>query len=116
VPRCFEVEQRLRESLDIPVFHDDQHGTAIVALAALTNALKVVGKSMEEYVEADEGRHYALGDYPGPWLVNTMSSVLSGRTRSALLGIVQLAPPLDEPSHPKAGGSPQPGTGGLAPV
>ena len=45
-PRCFEVERRLRERLDIPVFHDDQHGTAIVALAALTNALKVVGKEM----------------------------------------------------------------------
>ncbi|GAA4055304.1 NAD-dependent malic enzyme [Actinomadura miaoliensis] len=43
-PRCFEVERRLREELDIPVFHDDQHGTAIVVLAALTNALRVVGK------------------------------------------------------------------------
>jgi len=46
-PRCFEVEARLRELLDIPVFHDDQHGTAIVVLAALTNALKLVGKSPE---------------------------------------------------------------------
>jgi malate dehydrogenase (oxaloacetate-decarboxylating) len=45
-PRCFEVEARLREALDIPVFHDDQHGTAIVVLAALYNALKVVGKDM----------------------------------------------------------------------
>ncbi len=45
-PRCFEIEERLRRSLDIPVFHDDQHGTAIVVLAALTNALKVVGKRM----------------------------------------------------------------------
>ena len=43
-PRCFEIERRLREELDIPVFHDDQHGTAIVVLAALLNALKVVGK------------------------------------------------------------------------
>ena len=43
-PRCFEIEQRLRDILDIPVFHDDQHGTAIVVLAALTNALRVVGK------------------------------------------------------------------------
>ena len=43
-PRCFEIERRLRETLDIPVFHDDQHGTAIVVLAALLNALKVVGK------------------------------------------------------------------------
>ena len=45
-PRCFEVEERLRELLDIPVFHDDQHGTAIVVLAALTNALRVVGKQI----------------------------------------------------------------------
>jgi malate dehydrogenase (oxaloacetate-decarboxylating) len=45
-PRCFEVEARLREMLDIPVFHDDQHGTAIVVLAALFNALKVVGKDL----------------------------------------------------------------------
>ncbi|HSA54012.1 MAG TPA: NAD-dependent malic enzyme [Yinghuangia sp.] len=47
-PRCFEIERRLRESLDIPVFHDDQHGTAIVVLAALTNALRVVGKKIED--------------------------------------------------------------------
>ena len=47
-PRCFEVERRLRELLDIPVFHDDQHGTAIVVLAALTNALRVVGKKLPD--------------------------------------------------------------------
>lgn len=46
-PRCFEIERRLREELDIPVFHDDQHGTAIVSLAALLNALKVVDKSID---------------------------------------------------------------------
>jgi len=46
-PRCFEIERRLRETLDIPVFHDDQHGTAIVVLAALLNALRVVGKRIE---------------------------------------------------------------------
>ncbi|GLZ32738.1 malate dehydrogenase [Lentzea sp. NBRC 105346] len=45
-PRCFEIEARLREKLDIPVFHDDQHGTAIVVVAALRNALRVVGKSI----------------------------------------------------------------------
>src|SRR4051812_5622165 len=45
-PRCFEIERRLRQSLDIPVFHDDQHGTAIVVLAALTNALRVVRKEL----------------------------------------------------------------------
>ena len=47
-PRCFEVERRLREQLDIPVFHDDQHGTAIVVLAALYNALRVVGKNIAD--------------------------------------------------------------------
>jgi malate dehydrogenase (oxaloacetate-decarboxylating) len=47
-PRCFEIEERLRTELDIPVFHDDQHGTAIVTLAALVNALKVVGKRLED--------------------------------------------------------------------
>ncbi|MHB1974594.1 MAG: NAD(P)-dependent malic enzyme, partial [Acidimicrobiales bacterium] len=47
-PRCFEVERRLRKLLDIPVFHDDQHGTAVVVFAAMTNALRVVGKSMKD--------------------------------------------------------------------
>lgn len=47
-PRCFEIERRLRQELDIPVFHDDQHGTAIVSLAALINALKLVKKSLSE--------------------------------------------------------------------
>src|SRR6476659_4517326 len=47
-PRCFEIEARLRASLDIPVFHDDQHGTAIVVMAALTNALRVVGKKLAD--------------------------------------------------------------------
>ncbi len=47
-PRCFEIERRLKEELDIPVFHDDQHGTAIVVAAGLINALKCVGKKMEE--------------------------------------------------------------------
>ena len=47
-PRCFEIEKRLKEELDIPVFHDDQHGTAIVVLAGIINALKVVGKKKED--------------------------------------------------------------------
>ena len=47
-PRCFEIERKLKELCDIPVFHDDQHGTAIIALAGLTNALRVVGKKKEE--------------------------------------------------------------------
>ena len=47
-PRCFQIEERLKEELDIPVFHDDQHGTAVVVLAALINALKFVGKQMSD--------------------------------------------------------------------
>ncbi|SDK07725.1 NAD(P)-dependent malic enzyme [Natronincola ferrireducens] len=47
-PRCFEIERRLKKELDIPIFHDDQHGTAIVVVAGVINALKVVGKSMED--------------------------------------------------------------------
>ena len=47
-PRCFEIERKLKERCDIPIFHDDQHGTAIVVSAALTNALKVVGKSIDQ--------------------------------------------------------------------
>ncbi|MEO8316635.1 MAG: malic enzyme-like NAD(P)-binding protein [Pseudomonadota bacterium] len=47
-PRCFEIEERLKEELDIPVFHDDQHGTAVVVLAALINALKIVDKSIKD--------------------------------------------------------------------
>lgn len=47
-PRCFEIERKLKEKCDIPIFHDDQHGTAVITLAGLTNALKVVGKKREE--------------------------------------------------------------------
>src|SRR5258708_4834528 len=54
-PRCFEIEDRLKEELDIPVFHDDQHGTAVVVLAALINALKIVGKRMEDIKVALNG-------------------------------------------------------------
>ena len=52
-PRCFEIEDRLKEELDIPVFHDDQHGTAMVTMAALFNALKIVGKPIAEMQGAD---------------------------------------------------------------
>ena len=47
-PRCFEIERKLKEKTDIPIFHDDQHGTAVITLAGLTNALKVVGKKLED--------------------------------------------------------------------
>lgn len=54
-PRCFEIEEKLKEELDIPVFHDDQHGTAIVVLSALLNAVKVVGKQIESLKIAISG-------------------------------------------------------------
>ena len=54
-PRCFEIEERLERELDIPVFHDDQHGTAIVVTAALINALKIVGKEMKDIKVALSG-------------------------------------------------------------
>lgn len=60
-PRCFEIEEALKEKLDIPVFHDDQHGTAIVVLAALTNALKIVGKKLENVTAAILGTGAAGG-------------------------------------------------------
>ena len=47
-PRCFEIEKKLKEKCDIPIFHDDQHGTAVITLAGLTNALKLVGKKLED--------------------------------------------------------------------
>ena len=47
-PRCFEIERKLKEKCDIPIFHDDQHGTAVITLAGLTNALKVVGKKKDD--------------------------------------------------------------------
>ena len=55
-PRCFEIERRLKELLDIPVFHDDQHGTAVVALAALQNALRLTGRSAGRDPRRDPGR------------------------------------------------------------
>lgn len=54
-PRCFEVEERLKKALKIPVFHDDQHGTAVVALAALINALRLVGKDFRDLKVAVSG-------------------------------------------------------------
>ena len=55
-PRCFEIERRLQEKLDIPVFHDDQHGTAVIALAAYKNALRLTGRSLEDSVLVINGR------------------------------------------------------------
>ena len=54
-PRCFEIEKKLKEKCDIPIFHDDQHGTAVITLAGLTNALRLVGKKKEEVKVAVNG-------------------------------------------------------------
>ena len=54
-PRCFEIEQRLKDTMSIPIFHDDQHGTAIITLAALKNALRLTGKKMEDLVVVING-------------------------------------------------------------
>ncbi|MGN0985632.1 MAG: NADP-dependent malic enzyme [Candidatus Enterenecus sp.] len=54
-PRCFEIERKLKERCDIPIFHDDQHGTAIIVAAAVTNALKIVGKKMEDITAVFSG-------------------------------------------------------------
>ena len=54
-PRCFEIERKLKEKCDIPIFHDDQHGTAVITLAGLTNALKVVGKKKEDVKSVTSG-------------------------------------------------------------
>lgn len=54
-PRCFEIERKLKEKCDIPIFHDDQHGTAVITLAGLINAMKVTGKKWEDCTMAVSG-------------------------------------------------------------
>ena len=88
-PRCFEVERRLRESLDIPVFHDDQHGTAIVVLAALTNALRCVDKKLADVRIVVSGGGAAgsaivtllLAAGAGDVVVSDIHGILSARRR-----------------------------------
>ena len=72
-PRCFEIERKLKEKCDIPIFHDDQHGTAIITLAGLLNALKVVGKEKDKVRVVTSGAGAAaiaivkLLTRPHPW-------------------------------------------------
>ena len=66
-PRCFEIEERLKELLDIPVFHDDQHGTAIVVLAGIINALKVTGKDKETCKTASHIRIFSYYNVRYQW-------------------------------------------------
>jgi malate dehydrogenase (oxaloacetate-decarboxylating) len=95
-PRCFEVEERLRQSLDIPVFHDDQHGTAVVVFAALTNALRVVGKNIKDVRVVVLGIGAAgvaitkllLAEGVGDVIALNRRGILSARTRG-----------LDDPRH-----------------
>ncbi len=89
-PRCFEIERKLKELCDIPIFHDDQHGTAVVTAAALLNALKVVGKRMEEIscvingagsagiAIAEHLQHFGVGDLI---LVGRHGIIVEGREK-----------------------------------
>ncbi len=99
-PRCFEVERRLKELCDIPVFHDDQHGTAVVVAAALLNALKLVGKRMEDITCVINGAgsagvaiahhllHFGVGDI-----------ILLGRHGIVVEGRDKMSPAQEELSH-----------------
>ena len=83
-PECFEIEERLRASLDIPVFHDDQHGTAIVTLAALWNSLKITGKKMEDLSVVIAGVG-AAGVAIGKILINAGVGEIVGCDRSGAI-------------------------------
>ena len=96
-PRCFEVERRLRESLDIPVFHDDQHGTAIVVLAALTNALRCVEKKLPDVRIVVSG-----GGAAGSAIVTLL--LAGGRRRRG--GLRQAGRPLRRRRDPQPGAWP----------
>ncbi|WP_276352167.1 NAD-dependent malic enzyme [Cohnella caldifontis] len=93
-PRCFEIEERLKRELDIPVFHDDQHGTAVVMLAGLINALKIVGKRMEEIKVAFSGVG-AAGIACTRILLRAGVKHIVGATRS--VGIIRRGPNYDNP-------------------
>ncbi len=90
-PKCFEVEERLKAELDIPVFHDDQHGTAVVTLAGLINAMRVVGKKLQDTKIVVVGAGAAgtaiiklLHDYANPQIVAVDSKGIVGTSRADL--------------------------------
>jgi len=83
-PECFEIEERLRASLDIPVFHDDQHGTAVVTLAALWNSLKITGKKMENLTVVIAGMG-AAGVAIGKILINAGVGEIIGCDRTGAI-------------------------------
>ena len=102
-PRCFEIERRLRDLLDIPVFHDDQHGTAIVVLAALTNALRVVKKNPGTSGSSCPGSARPVGPSSNCCIIK------GSRTSSAATGTEPSAP--TTPTSTSTGdGSPTPPT------
>ncbi|MDR0857541.1 MAG: NADP-dependent malic enzyme [Oscillospiraceae bacterium] len=93
-PRCFEIERKLQERVDIPVFHDDQHGTAIVVLAALTNALKVLGRDISQVRAVISGSGAA-----GTAIAQLLRSKgLSDITMTASRGIIHSAEPWLNPA------------------
>ena len=83
-PECFEIEERLKASLDIPVFHDDQHGTAVVTLAALWNSLKITGKKMEDLTVVIAGMG-AAGVAIGKILINAGVGEIIGCDRTGAI-------------------------------
>ncbi|MDD3411626.1 MAG: NADP-dependent malic enzyme [Eubacteriales bacterium] len=99
-PRCFEVERRLKEICDIPVFHDDQHGTAVVVAAALLNAMKVVGKKMEDAVCVINGAGSA-GIAIARHLLRfgVKDVVLLGKHGIVVEGRAKMSPAQEEMSH-----------------
>ena len=89
-PRCFEIERKLKEKCDIPIFHDDQHGTAVITLAGLNNALKVVGKKKEEVKIVTSGAGAAAiaivklllsGGYKNIIMTDRTGAIYAGRER-----------------------------------
>ena len=88
-PRCFEIERKLKEKCDIPIFHDDQHGTAVITLAGLTNALKLVGKKKEDVKVVTSGAGAAAvsitrllisAGYKDVVMVDRKGAIYKGRT------------------------------------
>ena len=95
-PRCFEIEERLKKELDIPVFHDDQHGTAVVMMAGLINALKIVGKRLQDIRVVFSGVG-AAGVACTKMLLNAGVKYIVGATRS--VGILRRGVDYQNPMH-----------------
>ena len=101
-PRCFEIERRLKEICDIPIFHDDQHGTAVITLAGLTNALKVVGKKKENVRVVVSGADVFIGVSRPGLLTRDMVSTMA---KDAIVFACANPTPEIFPDEAKAGGA-----------